>query len=140
MKKNILLTYFLLLLVINNSYSQNDSSKTQIWSITKQTAKVNGKNLNYNSTAGYMILKDESGKAKAKINFISYSLDGISDQSKRPITFTFNGGPGSASVWLHMGVVGPKRVLMSEKGDPLPPPYSIVDNDYTWLDLTDLVF
>lgn len=64
MKKNILLTYFLLLLVINNSYSQNDSSKTQIWSITKQTAKVNGKNLNYNSTAGYMILKDESGKAK----------------------------------------------------------------------------
>jgi len=140
MKKNILLTYFLLLLVINNSYSQNDSSKTQIWSITKQTAKVNGKNLNYNSTAGYMILKDESGKAKAKINFISYSLDGISDQSKRPITFTFNGGPGSASVWLHMGVVGPKRVLMSEKGDPLAPPYSVVDNDYTWLDLTDLVF
>ncbi|MDA0986081.1 MAG: peptidase S10 [Bacteroidetes bacterium] len=121
-------------------FSQKDSSKIPDWSITKQSIKVNGKTLNYTATAGYMLLKDESGKSKAKINFISYVMDGVSDQSNRPVTFTYNGGPGSASVWLHMGVVGPKRVLMSDKGDPLSPPYTIVDNDYTWLDLTDLVF
>ncbi len=58
----------------------------------------------------------------------------------RPITFVFNGGPGSASVWLHMGALGPQRVLMTEKGESLPPPYTVLDNEYSWLDKTDLVF
>ena len=62
------------------------------------------------------------------------------DPRKRPITFTFNGGPGSASVWLHMGAIGPKRVLMSDKGESLAPPYQVVDNESTWLGFTDLVF
>lgn len=62
------------------------------------------------------------------------------DPTTRPITFAFNGGPGSSSVWLHLGALGPKRVVMDSEGFPLPPPYSLVDNDQSWLDLTDLVF
>lgn len=54
--------------------------------------------------------------------------------------FAYNGGPGSSSVWLHMGALGPKRVLMTEKGDAIKPPYKYVDNEYSWLDKTDLVF
>ncbi|MFC0182678.1 S10 family peptidase [Pseudarcicella hirudinis] len=60
--------------------------------------------------------------------------------SKRPVTYTFNGGPGSASVWLHMGCIGPKRILMSDKGESLAPPYKYVNSEYSWLDKTDLVF
>jgi len=62
------------------------------------------------------------------------------DPRARPITFAFNGGPGSSSVWLHLGALGPKRVVMDQEGMPLPPPYTLVDNEYCWLDMTDLVF
>ncbi|MBC7771621.1 MAG: peptidase S10 [Pyrinomonadaceae bacterium] len=62
------------------------------------------------------------------------------DPASRPITFAFNGGPGSSSVWLHLGALGPKRVVMDKEGLPLPPPYALVENEYCWLDMTDLVF
>ena len=62
------------------------------------------------------------------------------DPSKRPILFSFNGGPGSSSVWLHMGALGPKMVLMTDDGNTLPPPYKYVDNPNTWLDKADIVF
>lgn len=65
---------------------------------------------------------------------------GTSDAAKRPLTFAFNGGPGSSSVWLHMGTLGPKRVVMDDDGNPTPPPYRFVDNEYSILDLTDIVF
>jgi hypothetical protein len=64
----------------------------------------------------------------------------VSDISKRPLTFAFNGGPGSSSVWLHLGTLGPKRVAMQTSGQPLPPPYKLVDNEFSILDVTDLVF
>ena len=64
----------------------------------------------------------------------------MTDIARRPLTFAFNGGPGSSSVWLHMGTFGPKRVLMDEQGNALPPPYKLVDNEYSLLDATDLVF
>ncbi len=107
-------------------------------SVTRHEIRVDGKPLRYTATAGYMPMKDESGKLKANIFYVAYTRDGGS--SRRPITFTFNGGPGSSSVWLHLGAVGPKRVLMTDEGMPLPPPYRLVDNDYTWLAFTDLVF
>src|SRR5689334_17901401 len=64
----------------------------------------------------------------------------VEDSAKRPVTFSFNGGPGSSSVWMHMGLLGPRRVVLEEDGSPLPPPYKTVDNEYSLLDETDLVF
>jgi carboxypeptidase C (cathepsin A) len=108
--------------------------------ITKHNITINGQSLSYTATTGYLQLKTEDGKPTANIFFVAYTKDGVTDRAKRPITYTFNGGPGSSSVWLHMGVIGPKRVLMSDEGAVLPPPYQYVDNEYSWLDKTDMVF
>lgn len=108
-------------------------------STTHHTLQVNGQSIRYTATTGYMELKTEEGKAKANIFYIAYTKDAGTSE-KRPITFSFNGGPGSSSVWLHMGALGPKRVLFTDNGDPLPPPYKMVDNDFSWLEFTDLVF
>jgi carboxypeptidase C (cathepsin A) len=72
--------------------------------------------------------------------FMAYTLDGVSDTGRRPLMFSFNGGPGSASVWLHLGALGPRRVVMQPDGQMPAPPFHLVDNEYTWLDQTDLVF
>src|SRR5215213_6582031 len=113
-------------------------------SVTDHEITVNGKPLKYKATAGTYAMKDEGGKAKANFFFVSYekrSDDGKAmDVAKRPITYVFNGGPGAASVWLHMGTAGPKRIKFTENGEPLPPPHEMADNESTWLDVTDLVF
>lgn len=107
---------------------------------TKGSVTINGKVINYTATTGYMPLKTEEGKIRANIFYIAYTKDEGGDLSKRPVTYTFNGGPGSASVWLHMGVIGPRRIVMSEKGEALSPPYSYTNNEFSWLDQSDLVF
>jgi carboxypeptidase C (cathepsin A) len=112
--------------------------KDEKLSVTHHEIRIDGKPLRYTATAGYMPMKDETGKLKANIFFVAYTKEG--GGARRPITFTFNGGPGSSSVWLHLGAVGPRRVLMSDDGHPLPPPYRLVDNEYSWLPFTDLVF
>ncbi len=106
---------------------------------TKQQLMINGQALDYRAVAGTLILKDENGKPKASIFYISYTKEGTHNLRERPITFCFNGGPGSSSVWLHLGVLGPKRVFLNENGEPLPP-YHLVDNEFSILDETDLVF
>jgi carboxypeptidase C (cathepsin A) len=126
------------------SFSQSASKDTDSpdlpLSITKHQITVNGRPLSYTATAGYTVIRDEEGKAKANIFFIAYTRDNVSNPAARPITFAFNGGPGSSSVWLHMGALGPRRVLMTDLGEALRPPYKVVDNEFTWLDETDLVF
>jgi carboxypeptidase C (cathepsin A) len=112
----------------------------EVLSRTQHTITVEGRKLDYTATAGNLLLKDEDGKAKASIFFVAYTKAGAGAPSDRPITFTFNGGPGSSSVWLHLGAFGPKVVRMGEDGQPLPPPYRLVDNEFTLLDQTDLVF
>jgi len=107
---------------------------------TDHRIRVNGVELRYTATAGNLLLKEEDGKPKASVFFIAYTKDGVSAPAKRPITFTFNGGPGSSSVWLHLGAFGPRRVLMTDNGEPMPAPYRLVDNDLTLLDQSDLVF
>lgn len=107
---------------------------------SKHTVVIDGQEIAYTATAGTMILKDEEGKPKASLFYVAYMRDGVEDVAQRPITFSFNGGPGSSSVWLHMGVVGPRRVLMMPEGDTLSPPYKLVNNEYSLLDVTDLVF
>jgi carboxypeptidase C (cathepsin A) len=84
--------------------------------------------------------KDEP-KQKAKVFYVAYTRTDVgNDPSKRPITFSFNGGPGSASVWLHLGALGPRRTELTERGEAPLAPYRLVDNEATWLDATDLVF
>src|SRR5687767_2728481 len=96
-------------------------------SVTEHQVTVDGKPLKYKATAGTYAMKDEGGKPKASFFFVSYEKradDGKApDPAKRPITYVFNGGPGAASVWLHMGTAGPKRIKFAENGEPLPPPH-----------------
>ncbi len=110
-------------------------------SVTKHSVRVNGMRLDYTVTTGFMPIRDdETGETEAKIFFMAYKAETGANVSKRPLMFSFNGGPGSASVWLHLGALGPKRVKMMPDGTMPPPPYQLVDNEATWLTETDLVF
>lgn len=114
-------------------------SEKEEFSETKHQAVINGKTVAYRAVAGNLILRDENCKPEASMFYISYIKEGTGVESDRPITFCFNGGPGSSSVWLLLGVLGPKRVHLLESGEALPP-YRLVDNDFSLLDSTDLVF
>ncbi len=116
---------------------------------TKHSLVIGGKEIKYTVTAGTMVMKEETPdrekesegeKAKAAFFFVAYTQDDVTDKSKRPLTFSFNGGPGSSSVWLHLGLLGPRRVVMGDAGELLPPPYGLADNEFSLLDQTDLVF
>lgn len=117
---------------------------------SKHSVKIGGKNVKYTVTTGTMILKEEAWdkekdaeineKPRAQIFFIAYTKDDAKDKSKRPITFSFNGGPGSSSVWLHLGVLGPRRVVLTDEGEMPKPPFQLTDNAYSILDESDLVF
>jgi carboxypeptidase C (cathepsin A) len=104
-------------------------------------ARIGGIEVTYRATAGRMLLKDEDGKKKASFFYVAYVRDDIDEPSGRPIVFCFNGGPGSSSVWLHLGAFGPRRVQMGDdEGMPTAPPGRLVDNDDSLLDVSDLVF
>ncbi|HEY5176063.1 MAG TPA: peptidase S10 [Terriglobales bacterium] len=106
--------------------------------VTHHQIRVNGKPLHYTATAGRLPIRRADGKIEAQMFFVAYTLDG-QEASKRPLTFAFNGGPGSSSIWLHMGALGPKRVVLQPDGFIPPAPYRLEDNPYTLLDKTDLV-
>jgi carboxypeptidase C (cathepsin A) len=111
-------------------------------SVTEHEIQLHGQPLKYEATAGMITTHDDAGKPRANFFFVAYRLltDPAQDVTKRPIAFVFNGGPGAASVFLHLGTVGPMRVDLSPEGVPGPPPHPIVENQETWLDATDLVF
>ena len=112
-------------------------------STTSNSITIDGSAIAYTASTGTILIREEDEKeghkAKASVFFTAYTKDDV-DPATRPITFCFNGGPGSSSVWLHLGLFGPKRVLMDEKGNAPAPPYQLVDNEYSLLDKTDLVF
>ncbi|MDX1996779.1 MAG: hypothetical protein SF066_03585 [Thermoanaerobaculia bacterium] len=108
--------------------------------VTHHQLKLAGAELAYTATTGHYVMKDEAGKAKAKMFFVAYQRDGVKDLGRRPVTFAFNGGPGAAALWVHLGAFGPKRVKLTAEGWPLPPPGTLVDNEHTLLDVSDLVF
>jgi carboxypeptidase C (cathepsin A) len=108
--------------------------------VTKHSVSVQGKTLNYTATVAQMPLKDAAGETEAHIFYMAYTLDGVPDTAKRPLTFCFNGGPGSASMWVHLGGMGPRSPKLLPTGTMPPPPYEIQDNQDTWLGETDLVF
>ena len=106
--------------------------------VTKHVLTLDGQRIAYTATAGTLILRDDKGKAKASMFYVAYVKDGA--DAKRPVTFSFNGGPGSAAVWVQMGAFGPKKVRSDDEGFALPPPGELADNPYSILDITDLVF
>ncbi|QJE73785.1 hypothetical protein HHL28_12385 [Aerophototrophica crusticola] len=96
---------------------------------TQHTGVFNGTEVDYRAVAGEQHLLDEKGKPRAAIFSVAYLMDGVDDPARRPVTFLFNGGPGSASLWLHMGNMGPKRVAVpSDATSAGAPPYAVVDN------------
>ncbi|PID86614.1 MAG: peptidase S10 [Chloroflexi bacterium] len=133
----------------NNNQNHEESFPTPEDKIvqTQHAVTIGGKQIPYTVTTGTIVLKEESEKedksegekAKASIFFVAYTKNNVADTSQRPLTFAFNGGPGSSSVWLHLGLLGPKRVHMDDT-NILPPPYKLVENEYSLLDVTDLVF
>jgi len=137
--------------------------------VTEHTITIGGQVVKYRATVGYYYLPDDpprdwaldaasagldggpgdpaapasthrDDEPKAKIFYVAYAREGVGSLAKRPITFAFNGGPGSASIWLHMGALGPRRVHLTDRGESPAPPYTLEDNANSWLDATDLVF
>src|SRR5580704_7136002 len=106
--------------------------------VTHHQTTVDGKLLKYTAAAGRLPIKRGDGRIEAEMFYVAYTLDG-QDAAKRPLTFAFNGGPGSASIWLHMGALGPRKVVLQPEGFLPPAPYRMEDNPYTLLDKTDLV-
>jgi carboxypeptidase C (cathepsin A) len=106
--------------------------------VTKGVVNYGTKQVSYTAHTGYLNLQNDTGKIIAKVFFTYYK--NTSTTKNNPVTFTFNGGPGSSSVWLHMGALGPKRVLLKDDGAATAPPYQVINNEYCWLDKTDLVF
>lgn len=103
--------------------------------------RLSGRRVDFTATAGETYLRAEDGTPRAAIFSVSYVEDELEDPTRRPVVFVFNGGPGSASLWLHMGAWGPKRVLTpSDASDVGAPPYPIEDNPNSLLDVADLVF
>ena len=109
--------------------------------VTHHNAQIGKDVLNYTAVAGETILEDKAGTQKAAIFSISYIKEGSEHPESRPITFLFNGGPGSSAVWLHLGAFGPRRIALPENPvNPGAPPYRLEDNPRTLLRFTDLVF
>ena len=108
-------------------------------SVTQHSLSIDGKNIHYTATAGTLLVDDDAGKPIGSFFYVAYTQDGA-DPNRRPVTFLFNGGPGSSSIWLHMGSFGPVRVVTSDARPTPPPPYDLVQNQYSLLDKSDLVF
>jgi carboxypeptidase C (cathepsin A) len=131
---------------------RGDESNRDTISITRHSVAIGGEVIRYTVTTGTVVLREEVEKKgdhtgesdgeqpRASIFFIAYTRDDVDDLSIRPVTFSFNGGPGSSSVWMHLGLLGPRRVHMDQIGNAPPPPYRLVENEFSLLDVTDLVF
>lgn len=108
--------------------------------LVTNTVTIAGQRVTYVAETGMLPVLKEDGTTRASVFYIAYTRLGVTNQATRPVTFCFNGGPGSSSVWLHLGALGPRRVKMNDNGTAPPPPYTLVDNKYSILDASDLIF
>ena len=108
-------------------------------SVTQHTLGLNGQTLHYTATAGNLLIRDGDNKPNGSMFYVAYTLDGAQAKT-RPVTFLYNGGPGSSTLWLHMGSFGPMRIETDSPKATAPAPYHLVPNQYSLLDKTDLVF
>jgi carboxypeptidase C (cathepsin A) len=109
-------------------------------SVTHGSVTIGGQRIAYDATAGTLILKNDDQKPTVAMSYVAYIKSGVSDASTRPVTFFYNGGPGSSTIWLHMGAFGPQRIVTSDHAHTAPAPYRLVNNDESLLDATDMVF
>lgn len=107
---------------------------------TRHTVTIDGEQVRYSATAGTITLRGEERQPTGEVFYVAYTRDGVQSKDDRPVTFVYNGGPGSASVWLHLGALGPRRVVTEDTAHTSPPPYHLVPNGHSPLDETDLVF
>ncbi len=107
--------------------------------VTDHSIKIGGQTVAYKATAGNLLLKDDAGEPIANFFYVAYTRSDVKDLSTRPITFAYNGGPGSASLWLHMGALGPRRVATTDPEATPNAPFKLVDNAQSILDKTDIV-
>ena len=119
------------------AHSQDAANLEDNFSRTNHSVRINGENIPYEAIAGTMIINDDMGNPIAKLYSTTYRRTDVDDLSTRPITFAYNGGPGSASIWLHMGGIGPKRVKYDDDGFAPHPPYSTIENEYSILETTE---
>lgn len=143
----ISLVFLALLSFTNSSFAQDKTPVKEKTapepkvSVTKHKGKFNGTSVNYQVSAGDSFLKDKDGEPKASIFHVAYTRTDVKNPSSRPLVFIFNGGPGSSSVWLHMGVFGPKRVVLPSDAERVgAAPYTLSDNALSILDIADMVF
>jgi carboxypeptidase C (cathepsin A) len=108
-------------------------------SVTQHSVVIGGKTIDYTATAGTLIVRNDKDEPTAAVGYIAYTQREAGDPARRPLTFAYNGGPGSSAVWLHMGALGPRRIVTTDAGPTPPAPYRVVDNGYSLLDKTDLV-
>lgn len=106
---------------------------------SQHSIAVGGQTVEYDAVVGSVILRDDEEKATAELFYTAYFRTNVPDRARRPVVFAYNGGPGSASFWLHMGIMGPRRVVTPVVGQQAPPPYPLEDNQYTLLDMVDIV-
>ena len=139
MKKKFCITSLIIVLFSVTLFSQADSVAKAEKFTTKHSIKIDNKVINYTAIAGTLILKNEKDEPVASFGYTAYIKDGETDLSKRPLTFSYNGGPGSSSMWLHMGVMGPRRVVVNDPAPNGPAPYKLEDNNYSILDVSDIV-
>ncbi|MBA2341194.1 MAG: peptidase S10, partial [Pyrinomonadaceae bacterium] len=99
--------------------------------VSRHEIKVGGRTLRYTVTTGMMPLKSAAGETEARLFYVAYTADNAGNKTQRPLMFSFNGGPGSSSVWLHLGALGPRRVVMLDDGRMPAPPFRLVDNEHT---------
>jgi carboxypeptidase C (cathepsin A) len=109
-------------------------------SVTERIARIGGAEVPYRAVAATTTLRTDEGEPRASLFSVAYTRTGVDDPAGRPLTFVFNGGPGSSSTWLHMGLAGPRRVDMPDGPTAPPAPYRVIDNDASLLDVSDLVF
>jgi carboxypeptidase C (cathepsin A) len=107
--------------------------------VTRHEVTIDGTTVAYTAHAGWLILRNDAGAPRARFGYTAYLGEPAPDPTQRPVLFAFNGGPGSSSIWLHMGILGPRRIEVTDPGFTPPPPVSIVDNADSVLDLTDIV-
>lgn len=132
---------------------KNSPAKPNNPAITQHEIKLGERSLSYTATAGTLTLTKSGGEPRANVFYTAYTLgkarknpkskskEGDAQTVARPVTFCFNGGPGSSSVWLHLGAFGPRRVVLADGGLTAPkPPFQLTDNEFTLLESTDLVF
>ena len=139
-RKGVSILVCLLCVFVFLAAADESTDEKHLHSVTKHSMTIRGEVLDYTVTTGTMPLRDVKGEQDAYIFYIAYTKNGVKDKTKRPVMFSFNGGPGSSSVWMHMAFLGPRKVLYNTDGFQLQPPYEVVDNEHSILDVADLVF